>query len=78
MKAGDFQLQFTPAKISQLTARYVYADNSEALKAGKRIAEGDYRRANLDVIFRWKREAGGYLVCAGIQTRRFLMRFGSR
>jgi hypothetical protein len=54
MKTSGFQLQFTPAEIRQLTARYVYEDDSEALKAGQRIAEGDYSRANLDVIFRWK------------------------
>lgn len=49
-----FHLQFAPAQIKQLAARYLYEDDTDALQAGKRIAAGDCGRANLEAIFRWK------------------------
>ncbi|HYM11109.1 MAG TPA: hypothetical protein VEU62_10260 [Bryobacterales bacterium] len=51
---NGFQLQFAPAHIKQLAARYVYEDDTEALQAGRRIAAGDHCRANIEAIFRWK------------------------
>ncbi|HYM13415.1 MAG TPA: hypothetical protein VEU62_21935 [Bryobacterales bacterium] len=51
---NGFQLQFAPAQIKQLAARYVYEDDTEAMQAGKRIVAGDYSRANIEAIFRWK------------------------
>jgi hypothetical protein len=50
----DFQLQFEPSQIEPLAARYPVEDDHSALDAGVRIAKGDYTRANLEIIFRWK------------------------
>jgi hypothetical protein len=52
--ATKFQLQFSPSEIRRLAERYQYADNSEALRAGERIAAGDDSLANLRVIVAWK------------------------
>jgi hypothetical protein len=49
-----FQLQFAPALIKEIAARYVDEDDTEALQAGRCIASGDYSRAHLEAIFRWK------------------------
>ena len=49
-----FRLQFTPEQIKPLAARYEYGGDADALKAGQRIARGDFSRANLEMIFRWK------------------------
>jgi hypothetical protein len=55
MRTRDsFQLQFAPAQIRELAARYRYQDDCEALEAGARITAGEYSRTNLEVIFRWK------------------------
>lgn len=51
---SNFVLQFDPALILELAVRYDYEDDTEALNAGKSIASGNYSRANLEVIFRWK------------------------
>ena len=51
---NGFQLQFEPAEIKRLAARYVYDDDTGALEAGRSIAGGDYSRANIETIFRWK------------------------
>jgi RNase P/RNase MRP subunit POP5 len=37
-----------------LAASYVYQDDTKALEAGQRLAVGDYSRANIEAIFRWK------------------------
>jgi hypothetical protein len=50
----SFRLQFEPTQIKGLAARYRYDDDTEALAAGHRIGGGDYSRANLEAIFRWK------------------------
>jgi hypothetical protein len=50
----SFQLQFKPALIPKLTARYSDEKEREAFVAGRRIARGDHGRANLEAIFRWK------------------------
>ena len=49
----SFQLQFSPSEIDGLAVRYLDPDG-EAFKAGSLIASGDYSRANLKIIFRWK------------------------
>lgn len=49
-----FKLQFALAQIKGLAARYEYQDDTEALEAGQRIIAGDYSRANIEAIFRWK------------------------
>jgi hypothetical protein len=53
MPEPQFQLQFAPSEIDELATRYMDPDG-EAFKAGHRIASGDYSRANLKIIFRWK------------------------
>jgi hypothetical protein len=53
-----FHLQFSPVEIDGLADRYP-DDDSPALNAGRRIAGGDYRRANLDIIFHWKTKGRG-------------------
>ena len=59
MKVNGFKLQFMPGEIRVLAARYAYEDDGEALKAGRHIVAGDYTRANLEAIFRWKRGGRG-------------------
>jgi hypothetical protein len=49
-----FTLQFRRSQIAVLAAQYGYADDSEARQAGRRILKGDYSRANLVKIARWK------------------------
>src|ERR1700733_940066 len=51
---NGFELQFPPEQIREFAARYRYDDDTEVLGAGRHIAGGDYSRANLEVIFRWK------------------------
>ena len=53
-----FHLQFSLSEIDGLANRY-RDDDTLALEAGKRIAGGDYRRANLDIIFHWKTKGRG-------------------
>jgi hypothetical protein len=50
----SFELQFAPALLRELAARYQYDDENKALMAGSRIAGGENSRTNLEVIFRWK------------------------
>ena len=52
--ATDFTIQFDPSEIRTLAARYEYADDSEALRAGQNIAAGDYSLVNLTQIVAWK------------------------
>jgi hypothetical protein len=53
--APVFHLRFQPTEIEGLSKRYaVQYDDAPALRAGKQIAAGDYSRANLETIFRWK------------------------
>jgi hypothetical protein len=75
---NGFQLQFAAAQIKQLAARYRYDDDTEALEVGHRIACGDYSRANLEVIFRWKTGGRGIRVFAAIQTLKSSMRYDWR
>src|ERR1035441_863782 len=49
-----FVPQFDPSEIDALAERYGYAQDDDALLAGKRIASGDYSRGNLKVIVNWK------------------------
>jgi len=51
---ADFQLQFEPSHLLPLAACYPVEDDRDALDAGMRIAGGEYNRANLETIFRWK------------------------
>ena len=50
----QFVLQFAPSEIDALAARYGYAQDNDALLAGKRIASGEYCLDNLKVIVNWK------------------------
>jgi hypothetical protein len=50
----QFALRFPPYEIDALAERYGYAEDNDALLAGKRIASGDYSRDNLKVIVNWK------------------------
>jgi hypothetical protein len=47
-------LQFDAAEIPVWAARYDARGDDVALAAGARIAEGDFSRANLTAIFKWK------------------------
>jgi hypothetical protein len=53
-QAFPFSLQFDPQDIRKYASRYAYADDTAFFTAGQRIADGDYTRANFDIIFRWK------------------------
>jgi hypothetical protein len=50
----QFVLQFAPSEIDALAERYGYAQDNDALLAGKQIASGDYSRDKLKVIVNWK------------------------
>jgi hypothetical protein len=50
----EFLLKFAPSQIDALAERYGYAQDNDALLAGKRIASGDYSLDNLKVIVNWK------------------------
>jgi hypothetical protein len=50
----QFVLQFAPYEIDALAERYGYAQDNDALLAGKRIASGEYSLDNLKVIVNWK------------------------
>lgn len=54
MKRQRFALQFDPAQIDALAERYNPAQDNDALRAGTKIASGDYSRENLNVIVKWK------------------------
>lgn len=55
MKTYNFQLQFAPSQIRELSGRYSYRlEDEEAMASGKRIAQGEYTRRNLQTIFEWK------------------------
>ena len=49
-----FQVQFEPKEIARLNEQYAYSDDAPALAAGQHIAKGDYSRAHLETIYRWK------------------------
>jgi hypothetical protein len=51
---ADFQLAFDASQIPHYAARYTFQDDQDALEAGRRIAGGEYSRANLEKIVRWK------------------------
>ena len=50
----EFVLQFAPSEIDSLAERYGFAQDDDALLAGKRIVSGDYSMDNLKVIVNWK------------------------
>src|ERR1700739_7021 len=50
----QFVLQFPPTEIDALAERYSYAQDNDVLDAGSRIALGDFSRANLRTIVKWK------------------------
>jgi hypothetical protein len=57
MKHPSFQLQYDPANIRKLADEYMAisaADDRKMEDAGKRIAQGDLSRSNLEIIYRWK------------------------
>lgn len=47
-------LRFHPSRIDDLAEQYGYAEDKEALKAGRRILAGEYGIENLKIIVRWK------------------------
>jgi hypothetical protein len=49
----SFVLQFAASEIDGLAARYGYAHDDEALKAGSNIVGGNYSRENLKIIVHW-------------------------
>lgn len=65
-----FELQFPRIEIKDFAARYQYKDDAEPLEAGQRIRRGEYTRANLEVIFRWKTAAEGFPGLIGMLTRK--------
>jgi hypothetical protein len=53
----NFILQYDPAEILKLAAEYMVTfagDDREMEQAGKRIAGGQFSRANLETVCRWK------------------------
>jgi hypothetical protein len=56
MEFKRFALMFPKEEIVTWAARYPLSWDEQALKAGKRILEGDYSRSNLEIIVRWKSE----------------------
>jgi len=54
-----FELQFDPERIIELSDGYSYPREASVFEAGKRIASGDYSRANLEIIFEWKTKGRG-------------------
>jgi hypothetical protein len=55
----SFSLQFDSAEIRKLSDSYRFEDEAYALKAGKRISQGEYARAHLETIYRWKTRGRG-------------------
>jgi hypothetical protein len=56
-KAPVFQLQYDPARIPELVAKYMAKEGEKDRRAeefGTRIANGDLSSSNLEVIYRWK------------------------
>jgi len=51
---AKFALQFASSEVDALAERYSYAQDNDALDAGRRIASGDYSRENLTTIAKWK------------------------
>jgi hypothetical protein len=54
---SDFQLQYDPAEIPKLVAEYMASEGQgdrEMEAAGRRIAGGDFSRANFESVCRWK------------------------
>src|SRR2546425_5359770 len=52
-----FQLQYDPTDIPKLAAEYMakLADKDQEMEgAGRRIANGDTSRSNVEVVYRWK------------------------
>jgi hypothetical protein len=54
-----FSLQFDFAEIQRLSGSYRFEDDADALKAGKGISQGEYTRAHLETIYRWKTRGRG-------------------
>ena len=54
----EFKLAFDPSLIPVLATRYDYADDTQALRAGARIRNGEYTRVNLLKIIKWKNGRG--------------------
>ena len=53
----EFELQYDPADIRELEAEYMRSskeDDEKMERAGKRIANGEYSRLNLEAVCRWK------------------------
>src|SRR6185437_5860947 len=54
-----FDLQFDRKEIPIYAARYDSAGDNKAMDAGQRIANGDYAKANVEAIFKWKTNGRG-------------------
>jgi hypothetical protein len=54
-----FQLRFASSMLPELSKRYSFQDDVDALDAGKKIRSGQYTRANLETIFEWKTNGRG-------------------
>jgi hypothetical protein len=57
----NFILQYDPTEISKLVAEYMAAsaeDDRQMEQAGKRMAGGQFSRANLETVCRWKSPRG--------------------
>jgi len=54
-----FALQFPISEVRTWATRYAYRDDTEAMAAGRAIASGDYSRAHLMTIQRWKTKGRG-------------------
>jgi hypothetical protein len=59
VRRENFRLQFGPSEIPNLAKRYDGQNDTEALHAGQRIAQGDCSRKNLETIFHWKTKGRG-------------------
>jgi hypothetical protein len=61
MKRRPIELkpQFSSSEIGERVRAYGPDQDDEALVAGAKIARGDYRRENLEAIFRWKTKGRG-------------------
>jgi hypothetical protein len=53
------ELQFDPKELRQYASRYAIEGDAEALDAGRSIANGEFSRANLYAIFKWKTNGRG-------------------
>lgn len=56
---NHFELQFESSQIDALASKYAYADDSDALQAGRRIRMGEFSRENLLAIYKWKTNGRG-------------------